>query len=191
MKPIVQTTLLLGAGFALSLSPFANAQGPLAPPGAPAPLFKTLDQVEPRRPIESLPFTINQPGSYYLTGNLNGAGGNGITIIANNVTLDLMGFALVGGPGTTDGVNVSVNVTNITIRNGSISRWGGMGVDADTAFNSQISDVRSSHKEVGSSVVARRRAMAPRASAVKTARRSVDVRRAPTTMAFSSAQDRP
>jgi parallel beta-helix repeat protein len=145
MKPIVQTTLLLGAGFALSLSPFANAQGPLAPPGAPAPLFKTLDQVEPRRPIESLPFTINQPGSYYLTGNLNGAGGNGITIIANNVTLDLMGFALVGGPGTTDGVNVSVNVTNITIRNGSISRWGGMGVDADTAFNSQISDVRSSH----------------------------------------------
>ena len=34
------------------------------------PLRKTLDEVEPRIPITSVPLTISQPGSYYLTGNL-------------------------------------------------------------------------------------------------------------------------
>lgn len=146
LRNITQTTLLsLGASLALSIPTSSNAQGPLAPPGAPAPLFKTLQQVEPRTPIESLPATINQPGSYYLTRNLNGVAGNGITIVANNVTLDLMGFALIGGPGTIDGVNVPTSVTNVTIRNGSVTRWGGMGVDADTAYNSQVIDIRSAH----------------------------------------------
>ena len=45
--------------------------------------------------ISSVPYTITQPGFYFLTGNLtyNGAG-NAITVSANNVTLDLMGFSL-------------------------------------------------------------------------------------------------
>ena len=42
-------------------------------------------------------FVISQPGSYYLTGNINGSGGkNGISIQADGVTLDLNGFALIG-----------------------------------------------------------------------------------------------
>src|SRR5215813_4957107 len=79
----------------------AAEPGPLNPVGPPAVgLFKTLDQVEPRTPISSLPFTINQPGSYYLTGNLTGApGANGINISASDVTLDLGGFALIGSGG--------------------------------------------------------------------------------------------
>ena len=40
------------------------AQGPLAPPGPPGPTMKTLDQIEPRTPISSLPFTISASGSY-------------------------------------------------------------------------------------------------------------------------------
>src|SRR5437762_3077985 len=88
------------AGFLLlcTLNPkhsICFGQGPLTPPGPPAPLFKTLQQIEPRTPISSAPFTISAPGSYYLTTNLTG--GTGITISANEVNLDLMGFRLVGG----------------------------------------------------------------------------------------------
>src|SRR6267378_5566906 len=83
----------------------ALAQGSLTPPGAPSPTMKTLTQIEPRTPISSLPYTITNAGSYYLTTNLTGASGsNGVTIASGNVTLDLNGFALLGVPGTQDGV---------------------------------------------------------------------------------------
>src|SRR6185295_16428367 len=72
----------------------ALAQGPLTPPGAPAPTMKTLDQVEARTLISSAPFTISQPGSYYLTANLTVSSGNAITIAASGVTLDLNGFTI-------------------------------------------------------------------------------------------------
>jgi hypothetical protein len=65
--------------------------------------MKTLEQIEPRTPIAALPFTISSPGSYYVTGNLAGvANQDGIIINADNVTLDLGGFEIVGtGPDTT------------------------------------------------------------------------------------------
>jgi hypothetical protein len=63
--------------------------GPLDPPGAPG----STDSVRlPGTPISSLPYTINAPGSYYVTRNLSAVSGNGITINADDVTLDLMGF---------------------------------------------------------------------------------------------------
>ena len=68
----------------------AFAQGSLIPPGAPGATMKTLEQVEPRTPISGT-YIITQPGSYYLTGNINGK----ITIRADNVTLDLMGFYII------------------------------------------------------------------------------------------------
>ena len=73
----------------------ARAQGPLTPPGAPAPTMKTLAQIEPRVAITNVPYTITQPGSYYLTTNFTTAG-SGVIVQANRVTLDLMGFALTG-----------------------------------------------------------------------------------------------
>jgi hypothetical protein len=70
-------------------------QGALTPPaGAPAPVMKSLAQIEPRTPISAAPYTINQPGSYYLTTNLTISSGTVITIATNDVTLDLNGFAL-------------------------------------------------------------------------------------------------
>ena len=99
---------------------YVHAQGPLTPPGAPGPVMKTLSQVEPRTAITNLPYTINQSGSYYLTGNLSGF--FSITIITNDVTLDLMGFTLLG---SNSGYGVfSSAMNNLVIRNGTIKGFG-------------------------------------------------------------------
>ena len=73
-------------------------QGSLTPPGAPGETMKSLEQVEPRTPISSLPHTITESGSYYVTGNLSSTG-DGIVIEASGVTVDLMGFSLTGDGG--------------------------------------------------------------------------------------------
>ena len=119
------------------------AQGSLTPPGPPAPTMKTLTQIEPRTPISSVPFTITNPGSYYLTGNLTGLPSQGgITISTNDVTLDLNGFALLGlGSGT--GVEDFGAVSNISVANGSVQNWSvGVGFSAEGV---QLSRLRVSH----------------------------------------------
>ena len=103
------------------------AQGSLTPPGAPAPTMKTLAQVEPRTPIGSAPFTISQPGSYYLTTNLTGA----VTIAADNVTLDLMGFAIRPASGTA--ISQTGTRSRLLVRNGVISAPAANGVDISTS----------------------------------------------------------
>ena len=106
------------------------AQGSLTPPGAPAPTMKTLTQVEPRTPITELPFAITESGAYYLTTNLVCTNGNGVTISADAVTLDLMGFA-IGGTGaslTAKGIRVfggvGVGLRDVVVRNGTVGRFG-------------------------------------------------------------------
>jgi parallel beta-helix repeat protein len=99
------------------------AQGSLTPPGPPMPMMKTLEQVEPRTPITSLPFTINTPGSYYVVSNLSGANAPGIVIATNNVTIDLNGFVLRGA-GNFSAINTSVGCTNIVVMNGTVINWG-------------------------------------------------------------------
>src|SRR5689334_15197042 len=91
---------------AACLPPVAVGQGTLTPPGPPGPTMKTLTEIEPRTPVSSLPFTISAPGSYYLTGNLNGVpGADGITVNVSGVTLDLNGFTIA----STGGANASGN----------------------------------------------------------------------------------
>ncbi len=115
--------------------------GPLNPPAGPiASTAKTLNEVEPRIAINSINtpgdadsvFRISQPGSYYLTGNVTGvAGKHGIAIASADVSIDLQGFTLIGGPGTRDGISTVVPglITNITISNGTVSSWGFSGVN--------------------------------------------------------------
>ncbi len=96
------------------------------PPGPVAPTMKTLEQVEPRTPIDSLPLTISQPGSYYLTGNLTTAS-FGIFVDAPDVTIDMMGFSITGStPDDFYGIQVTdVGTDNatFTLRNGVIRRF--------------------------------------------------------------------
>ncbi len=83
-------------------------------------------------------FIISNPGSYYLTGNIAGESGkNGISIQASNVTIDLNGFALIGGSGTIDGIVAPAPQTNIRVHNGSAQSWGGSGFNLQSATNSQ------------------------------------------------------
>ncbi|HEX9047117.1 MAG TPA: right-handed parallel beta-helix repeat-containing protein [Verrucomicrobiae bacterium] len=133
--------------FACGLLPSVFGQGALTPPGAPAPTMKTLDQIEARTPVASVPFTITNSGSYYLTTNLTGvAGTNGITIMANDVTVDLNGFALLGVPGSQDGINIGGPMyngyTNITVINGAIQGWGRYGIGG-SIYNGSFKHVQA------------------------------------------------
>lgn len=91
-------------------------------------MMKTLQQIEPRTPISSLPFTISSPGSYYVTGPLNSTN-FGITVTSSDVTIDLMGFTIGGAQNTNHpGIHIAgandVMVRNVVIRNGGITRFG-------------------------------------------------------------------
>ena len=107
---------------------------------------------DPRTPISSLPYTITAQGSYYLTANLTAAGSTaGITISADNVTLDLNGFALIGGgSGSVAGINVPAAQKNILIRNGTVRGWTNGGINASNATNSVIQGIRVSNNTASS-----------------------------------------
>jgi hypothetical protein len=85
--------------------------------------MKSLDQIEARTPISSLPFTIGSSGSYYLTKNLSVSSGNGLTISADRVTVDLNGFTIssTAASATGTGILLSGSYTNLTITNGFIA----------------------------------------------------------------------
>ncbi len=71
----------------------------------------------------TFPITISQPGSYVLTSDItvSGTGVNGIRIEADNVTLDLNGFSLIGS-GALIGVYI-LDVTDVEIRNGTVRNF--------------------------------------------------------------------
>ena len=138
--------LVVLAGWVL----FAGAifpQGSLTPLGAPAPTFKTLQQIEPRTPISSLPFTISAPGSYYLTSNLTPIIANQpcIRISSDDVTLDLGGFELSTAASSPQAILIEGTHNHVTIRNGTIRGpfSGGVGLTA-TCFGLRVEGVHVS-----------------------------------------------
>lgn len=90
------------------------------------------------------PYTITQPGSYRLTGNLTlpDANTTAIVISQNDVTLDLNGFAIEGPNvcqggsgncsafGNGNGIHIGA-FTNVRITNGSVNGVGSNGIDTD------------------------------------------------------------
>jgi hypothetical protein len=103
--------------------------------------MRTLDQLEPRTPIGSVPFEITQPGSYVVVCNLSGAAG-GITISASNVTLDLNGFTLTGDRFVFGHGLIVVPSDNVAIQNGVLQQWGGDGVHAPGVTDLRLHNVR-------------------------------------------------
>jgi hypothetical protein len=148
--PMLRGTLVTGVLALACGAGYLVGQGSLTPPGAPAPIFKTLDQTEPRTPLSTAGtpgdadsvFRISVSGSYYLTGNLIAvAGKHGIEIAASGVTIDLMGFSLQGVAGSLDGIHLGGS-DDIHIHNGHVIGWAGAGLKSDVgSFNAMIEDI--------------------------------------------------
>jgi len=132
--PVIAASAAALLGFAALLT-----AGPLSPPGGPvASTYKTLTDVEPRIPISaattpgdaSATFRISQPGSYYLTGNVNAQSGkSGIAVDAQGVTLDLRGFSVTGDgslTGSTFGILASTG--RLTVHDGTVQSWPAGGI---------------------------------------------------------------
>jgi parallel beta-helix repeat protein len=127
--------------------------GPLDPPAGPvSPTYKTLAEVEPRIAVSpantpgsaTAVFTISQPGSYYLTGDITGEPAkHAIEITVGGVTLDLMGFHLTGVAGSLDGVR-AVGLGDIAVVNGSVRNCGAIGVHLNNTANVRLADLRVS-----------------------------------------------
>jgi hypothetical protein len=121
------------AALACAFVPASLLAGPINPPPGPVTsTYKTLTEVEPRTPISG-PINIINNGSYYLTGNINGAAGQDvITIAANYVTLDLNGFTINGGR---TGIIIlpTTTVGNIIIENGTIRSTSGSAIFSTAA----------------------------------------------------------
>lgn len=136
----IDRRVLLGAAGIAGVAAFSKlaCAGPLAPPAGPvASTGKTLIEVEPRIAINAVntpgdaaaQFRITAPGSYYLTGNIDGvAGKSAIVIASGDVAIDLMGFAVRGAPGALSGVLLAGPFANISIRNGTVSGFTESGV---------------------------------------------------------------
>ena len=103
--------------------------------------------------ITRLPYTINNPGFYYLTRNLTYSPGfgttSGIAVLSDDVTIDLMGFSLIG-PGNNQGHAISLydaassnGHSNVEIRNGTLRNWNEGISTADNCSNNRAINVRT------------------------------------------------
>ena len=143
--------LALTAAWLLAATLNLHAQGSLTPPpGAPAPVMKTLDQIEARTPVNSTTcpgdatatYIIIAPGSYYLTNSIGGNPGKvGIRVEAVNVTIDLNGFNLQAAAGATKGIYVTSSGGPIVIRNGFMRFWTEPAIYIPNASEFTIQDV--------------------------------------------------
>lgn len=158
-RRILLSALGGAAGIAV-MSKIAQA-GPLNPPAGPiASTGKTVQEIydkiartdvgfaEPRIPVQSLlssataQYVISQPGSYYLTGNIQGAAGkNGIEITANDVSLDLCGYAMIGGASSLSGVLASSTTASLRISDGKLTGWGQRGIQTQAIRAAVLRDL--------------------------------------------------
>jgi hypothetical protein len=124
---------LVGISALAAITAKASA-GPLNPPsGAVAPSGRTTDEIFNKIPSGgagdgrtaifggTFPVSITTSGSYVLTGWVNvGPTSVGISINADNVTLDLNGYAVGSSSATGTGIVVNSGLRGVTIRNGHV-----------------------------------------------------------------------
>ena len=127
-----------------------TAQGPITPTAAPAPTMKTLQEMEPRGMIKSVPITITQPGSYYFTTNLfcYSSSTNAITVNASDVTIDMRGFLLVNNAsGSLNGI--SSMFPNLKVFNGVILEFSGGSGIRGVGNQTIVRDVKVENNNIG------------------------------------------
>lgn len=125
-KRILSITLPICAAVMVAGAWWADANPSINPPPGP---IDVSGRFGTRCGINALPFTIDQCGSYFLTGCLTGTPGmDGITIQADDVTLDLNGFTLIGVPGSGNAVTVQPGQKNTKVENGTVQGWDGSGL---------------------------------------------------------------
>lgn len=81
----------------------------------------------------NFPATMKLIGSVPLVAGFP-AGSSGILVDADNATIDLNGFALIGTSGSGAGISTLAGIRNLTVRNGTIRNWGGAGIEMASAL---------------------------------------------------------
>jgi hypothetical protein len=105
--------------------------------------------------ITSVPYEIKNPGFYFLGGNLTYNGtGNAITVSADNVTLDLMGFSLSYTGSATQPNGIVMNGrSNVEIRNGTITGfWTGVWEQGGTGAKHRIINIRVNDSAIAGAI---------------------------------------
>lgn len=149
----MKSTMLLGVSVGVLLVPAALWQS-RAP--NPVPLVPASTMVQPTQVISRLPFVISSPGRYVLSGSLAAAdrpargAESGIVIGTDHVELDLDGHLLIGAEGTASGISVRLPekrdaLTDICVRNGTLTGWGGLGVDLRAVQGARLIDLHAVH----------------------------------------------
>ena len=86
------------------------------------------------------PTTISSSGNYCLRNSFSVGSGDGITIAASNVNLDLNN-KIISGTGGDNGVVVQNGQSKVTIRNGTICDMGSDGVQLNSAIDCVVEHV--------------------------------------------------
>ncbi len=125
----LRSAAALAAVSVVVTTPVLLGQGSLTPPaGLPGPIYKTLDEVEPRLPLTQLNaptsgssvFRITTAGSYYLTADLVlTTGQTGVEVaVTSPVTIDLNGYTIRGAFASVNHVGIEGD-GRIRVHNGA------------------------------------------------------------------------
>ncbi len=93
-----------------------------------------------------IPYTIDQPGLYQLMEPvILEANQPGIIIVSDNVSLDLQGLSISGAdqPGTNSAIQI-MNVKDVKIKNGTIQKIDGSGIDISNSSHITLDSLLSS-----------------------------------------------
>lgn len=135
LAPLLWPITLLAQVQLAPASPLqASAPHPLA-----TPLGKPIG-VE----ITELPWVISAPGRYYLTQSLTATdNADGIAVEADHVTIDLLGYELIGAQSfTATGIEVALGRRFLRVTNGTIRNWNGSAIDANGCSGSRFTHLR-------------------------------------------------
>lgn len=137
----------------------ALAGDPNPPPGPVAPTMKSLEQIEPRRPLSEVPGTVSalhritEPGSYYLSSALFvPASMTAIEVDAPGVTIEMMGFEIAGEGELSRGIVLLPGPPGggfrpgLAVRNGRFS-FLGVAVEAQSGSAVELTDLTA--RDVG------------------------------------------